>query len=160
LSAALVADPYPGPRDGWDFSGGLLDAYEQNPLLASGVILAGADKADAAAVLTAEEVAGLDLRGADLVVLSADESARGVGGPWQSPTGLARAFHEAGARSVLANLWRIDGEAARVLMTNFYDGLWRKKLSRLEALRQAQLFVIRNPGKVRPGAKVSRPLWW
>jgi CHAT domain-containing protein len=142
------------------FRAGSTDVLKRNPLLASGMALAGASKDAETGVLTAEDVAGLDLRGVDLVVLSADESARGVCAGGQGMLGLVSAFHEAGARNVLGNLWRIDGEAAKMLVTRFYDGLWRKKLPKLEALRQAQLFVIRNPGKVRPGAKASPPLWW
>jgi CHAT domain-containing protein len=58
--------------------------------------------------------------------------------------GLQRAFQVAGARSVVAALWTIDGEAGRQLMIDFYDNLWGKKMSRVEALRAAQLAMLRE----------------
>jgi CHAT domain-containing protein len=58
--------------------------------------------------------------------------------------GLQRAFQIAGARSVVATLWRISDDASRALMIDFYDNLWQKKMSKLEALRQAQLKMLRT----------------
>jgi CHAT domain-containing protein len=43
-------------------------------------------------------------------------------------------------------------------MEEFYANLWHKKLPRLEALRQAQLTVLRNPGRVRQRRDELRPL--
>jgi len=133
------------------------------PLLHSGVALAGAarktedagpgapgslpDRKDG--ILTAEEVQSLDLRGTDLVVLSACETGLGLGEYGQGVQGLQRAFQAAGARSVVASLWRVDDAATTVLMEQFYTNLWSKKLPKLEALRQAQLTVLNDPGLVR-----------
>ncbi len=63
--------------------------------------------------------------------------------------GLQRAFQAAGARAVVASLWRVDDAATTVLMEQFYSNLWNKKLPKLEALRQAQLAVLNDPGLVR-----------
>jgi CHAT domain-containing protein len=64
---------------------------------------------------------------------------------------------------VISSIWRIDDEAAKVLMIHFYEQMWRKKLPAREALRQAQLYVLRNPKKVHGNVKApagSPPLWW
>ena len=62
--------------------------------------------------------------------------------------GLQRAFHAAGAHNIIASLWKVDDDATRTLMEEFYKNLWEKKFSKLEALRQAQLTIFRryNPG--------------
>jgi CHAT domain-containing protein len=62
--------------------------------------------------------------------------------------GLQRAFQAAGARAVVASLWKVDDAATGVLMERFYTNLWTKQLPKLEALRQAQLAVLNDPGLV------------
>jgi CHAT domain-containing protein len=62
--------------------------------------------------------------------------------------GLQRAFHEAGARHVLASSWSVSDAATSVLMEEFCDRLWSKNLPPLEALRQAQLVVLKDPKRV------------
>jgi tetratricopeptide (TPR) repeat protein len=137
-------------------------AFELTPLLRSGLVLAGGGRgpgeapADASAdvppredgILTAEEVEALDLRGCDLVVLSACETGLGQAEAGQGVLGLQRAFQAAGARAVVASLWKVDDAATGVLMEWFYSNLWMKKLPKLEALRQAQLAVLNDPGLV------------
>jgi CHAT domain-containing protein len=139
------------------------------PLLRSGLALAGAervlggtddssstDPAREDGLLTAEEVAALDLRGADLVVLSACETALGDVVSGEGVLGLGRAFQAAGAKSVVASLWRVSDAATSLLMEEFYCNLLQKKLPKLEALRQAQIFVLRNPQGVRNRAAELR----
>ena len=137
-------------------------AFALTPLLRSGVVLAGGGRdpdaapADAAAdtppredgILTAEEVQALDLRGTELVVLSACETGLGALEHGQGVLGLQRAFQAAGARAVAASLWKVDDAATGALMERFYTNLWTKKLPKLEALRQAQLAVLNDPGVV------------
>jgi CHAT domain-containing protein len=107
--------------------------------------------------LTAEEVISLDLRGTDLVVLSACESGLGRKAEGEGVLGLQRAFHLAGSRTVVASLWSVSDPATSVLMEQFYSRLWgEKKVSRLEALRQAQLFVLHNPKVVLARAEELR----
>ena len=131
------------------------DALALVPLLHSGLVLAGAARASkpdeamtADGILTAEEVAALDLRGTELVVLSACETALGPVECGEGVLGLQRAFHAAGARALVASLWKVDDAATSVLMEEFYTNLWQKKLSRLEALRQAQLTLLNHPERV------------
>ena len=44
----------------------------------------------------------------------------------------------------MATLWKVSDEASRTLMIDFYENLWQKKMSRVEALRQAQLKMLRE----------------
>lgn len=132
------------------------DALALTPLLHSGLLLAGAAKAGGApagsedGVLTAEEVAALDLGGMDLAVLSACDTGLGKTEPGQGVLGLQRALHGAGVRSAVASLWKVDDAATALLMEEFYANLWRRRLPKLEALRQAQLAVLRAPERLPP----------
>jgi CHAT domain-containing protein/tetratricopeptide (TPR) repeat protein len=132
-----------GPR-----GGAAEQTFARNPLLLSGLVLARANVDAERGRLTAEEVASLDLRGTELVVLSACQTGLGqlVGG--EGMLGLQRAFQAAGARSLVASLWNVSDAATSVLMEEFYQNLWQKKMTRLEALRRAQLTVLKFPRKV------------
>jgi CHAT domain-containing protein len=127
--------------------------YARNPFLASGLVLAGANRAPDRGTLTAEEVRLLDLRGCELAVLSACDTGLGKVEGVEGVLGLQRAFQMAGARTLVASLWKVNDAGTSVLMEEFYANLWAKKMTKLEALRRAQLFVLRNPGKVRARAK-------
>jgi CHAT domain-containing protein len=122
-----------------------------HPGLLSGLVLAGANRpaqpGQDDGILTALEVAQLDLGHVDLATLSACETGLGKWAAGEGLLGLQRAFQVAGARSVVATLWTIDDEAGRQLMIDFYDNLWGKKMSRVEALRAAQLTMLREGGK-------------
>jgi CHAT domain-containing protein/tetratricopeptide (TPR) repeat protein len=122
-----------------------------HPGLLSGIVLAGANKASvgSAGVLTALDVAEMGLERCDLVVLSACETGLGERAGGEGVLGLQRAFQVAGARSVVASLWEVPDEATRALMVRFYEKLWdrKKPLPRLEALRQAQLLMLREGRK-------------
>jgi len=93
-------------------------------------------------LLQAFEVLRLDLH-ADLVVLSACETAIGRQVAGEGVIGLPRAFFYAGARSVAVSLWRAPDDATARLMTSFYGHLERG-LDKAEALRQAKLERIRE----------------
>ncbi len=126
------------------------------PLLRCGLALAGANRPPnpssperSPGVLTGEGVEGLDLRGCELAVLSACQTGRGDLAAGEGVLGLQRAFHAAGARGLACSLWSVNDAATAVLMEEFYANLWGKKLSRLEALRRAQLTVMKDPARVR-----------
>jgi CHAT domain-containing protein/tetratricopeptide (TPR) repeat protein len=147
-----------------------------HPGLLSGLVLAGANRPVATnlddGILTALEVAELDLSGVELAVLSACETGLGETAGGEGLLGLQRAFQTAGARSVVASLWQVDDEATRKLMVRFYENLWRTKepLGKLAALREAQLWMLREGvkrGLVRltekeasPGPKRTPPYYW
>jgi CHAT domain-containing protein len=93
---------------------------------------------------------------ANLVTLSTCDSARGRSLPGEGAMSLARAFHGAGARSVISALWAIDDRATAALMTALYEGL-RAGLPKDEALRQAQLRLLRGE---QGRAKWAKPVFW
>jgi CHAT domain-containing protein len=69
-------------------------------------------------VLTAEEVQNLDLRGCELVVLSACETGRGKDVNLEGVLGLRRAFQASGAKSLVVRLWNVSDAATSVLIGN------------------------------------------
>ena len=125
------------------------------PGLLSGLVWAGAahpprDKLSGvedlgSCLMTAEEVASIDLKGCELAVLSACETGLGATAGGEGVKGLQSAFHSAGCRTVVASLWRVDDAATRSLMSRFYANLWQKKQPAIEALRNAQLGVLDDP---------------
>jgi CHAT domain-containing protein len=91
-----------------------------------------------------------NLRKMNLAVLSACETGPGESAGGEGVYGLVRAFHIAGTRNVAASLWKVEDEATAALMVLFYRHLWsRKPLPPVEALRQAQLALYRNPQHVK-----------
>jgi CHAT domain-containing protein len=117
-----------------------------DPLLRSGLVLAGAlapaANSDSAgttlnrALVTALELAGLDLWGTQLVVLSACDTGRGDVKLGQGVYGLRRALVVAGAETVVMSLWRVDDETTQLLMEAYYRNLLSGR-GRTAALRQA-----------------------
>jgi CHAT domain-containing protein/tetratricopeptide (TPR) repeat protein len=134
-------------------------ARVDNPFLRSGLALAGANTwlsggiLPAAAedgLLTAEDVAGLDLVGTDLVVLSACSTGLGDVQAGEGVFGLRRAFAIAGARCLVLSLWRVPDQQTQELMLAFYRCLLDGE-ARPDALRTAQLVIK---------AKYRDPLSW
>ena len=78
---------------------------------------------------------------ADLVVLSACNTALGKEIKGEGLIGLTRGFMYAGAGGVAASLWKVDDEATAALMTRFYEGMFRKGLTPSAAMREAQLWM-------------------
>lgn len=82
--------------------------------------------------------------GADLVVLSACQTALGQEIKGEGIVGLTRGFMYAGAPRVVASLWRIDDRATAELMKRFYAGMLREKLRPAAALREAQVSMLKE----------------
>ena len=124
----------------------------QHPDLLSGLVFAGANHEPVGGandgILTAAEVHSLDLRGVDLAVLSACETGLGQSAGGKGIIGLQRAFQLAGVHTTITSLWQVDDAATRALMVEFYRNLFEKKLSKLESLRQAQIWMLNNPSVI------------
>jgi CHAT domain-containing protein len=127
----------------------------ENPLLRSGVALAGANLRHDAhdtrddGILTAMEASGLNLWGTKLVTLSACDTGIGEVRNGEGVYGLRRAFVLAGAETLVMSLWPVSDSIARETMTAYYTGL-RAGLGRGEALRQAKLSMLKRQGRRHP----------
>lgn len=111
------------------------------------LIFAGAS--DAAATLTAREIANIDLRGTQLIVLSACDTGIGEVDQSEGIYGLRRALAIAGAQTQLVSLWKIDDIATGQLMDRYYGNL-RRQVGRAEALRHAQMDMMRDGQHAHP----------
>ena len=125
----------------------------ENPLLRSGLALAGANARRSGdsddGILTAAEAAQLDLRGTQLVVLSACETGLGQVEEGEGVYGLRRALVLAGAQAQLVSLWKVADAQTQALMVDYYQRLLKGE-GRSAALREAQKAMIANPATQHP----------
>jgi CHAT domain-containing protein len=155
--AATAGSPAAGLGGPISAPGGptLSSEARENPLLRSGLALAGANQlisGDDDGILTAMEAAGLDLWGTQLVVLSACETGVGKVTNGDGVYGLRRALVIAGAESLVMSLWQVDDAATRDLMAGYYARLAAGK-PRSSALREVQLEIQGKP-------KYAHPYYW
>lgn len=113
--------------------------FLQNPLLRSGLVLAGAglslkgeNRSKEDGIVTSQEISFLSLENTQLVTLSACETGLGEIANGEGVMGLQRAFLLAGADAVLISLWEVDDFATKSLMTNLYRN-WLQDQSTLRA---------------------------
>jgi CHAT domain-containing protein/Tfp pilus assembly protein PilF len=151
--------PAPAPRATPAGPGGgpapSMEPTQENPLLRSGLALAGANKLESGeedGIVTAMEASGLDLWGTKLVVLSACETGVGKVTNGEGVYGLRRALVIAGAESMVMTLWQVDDLATRDLMAGYYKRLEAGK-GRSSALRDVQL-------EISGQAKYAHPYYW
>jgi CHAT domain-containing protein len=62
----------------------------------------------------------------------------------------------AGARTTVATLWSVPDQKTSQLMERFFDNLWNRKMSKVEALREAQIWLMRGGGS---GQRIA-PYYW
>ena len=134
----------------------------ENPFLRAGLALAGANNSLAQegateGILTAEKILGLNLRGTDMVVMSACETGMGDVKNGEGVYGLRRAFTQAGAKSLVMSMWEVPDVETKELMVSFYKNLQSGKMNRAEALRNAAL-KQRQTVKTRYGN--DNPYYW
>jgi CHAT domain-containing protein len=134
-----------------------------NPLLLAGFALTGANRRAAAGpqvedgILTAEEIAALDLRSVEWAVLSGCDTGVGEVLPGEGVFGLRRAFQLAGARTVIMSLWPVDDEDTRRWMTGVYERRFAAGAATTEAVRESTLEQLRR--RRRTGSS-THPFYW
>ena len=135
------------------------DNAKDNVLLRSGLMLTGASEADQLkagldssnnGIMTSYEAMNLDLKGTNLVVLSACETGLGEIKAGEGVYGLQRAFLVAGAEAIVMSLWKVDDAATQQLMNNFYAN-WIKMGDKQKAFKQAQVQLM---------TKFKDPYFW
>jgi CHAT domain-containing protein/tetratricopeptide (TPR) repeat protein len=142
--------------------GDIPQAIEDSPLLFSGLAFAGANRRASAVeggedgILTAEEIASLDLSGVEWAVLSGCESGMGRWEAGEGVLGLRRAFEVAGAHTLIMSLWQVEDGATRSWMKRLYKARLAG-LSTAEALRRASLEVLQAR---RRAHKDTHPFYW
>ena len=128
---------------------GLLFAGANNALQGQDIPL-GADDG----ILSAQEISRMDLRGVDLVVLSACKTGNGDINQGEGVFGLQRGFKKAGVQTIVMSLWEVADEATQILMTAFYDKLLQGQ-SKRDAFHNAQqhLRTVEN-------GRYNEPQFW
>ena len=96
----------------------------------------------------------MDLRGLDLVVLSACQTGLGDISQGEGVFGLQRGFKKAGANSILMSLWEVNDEATQILMTQFYKNFVSGQ-SKRQSLQSAQRYL-----REYSAGKYNKPKYW
>jgi CHAT domain-containing protein len=140
-----------------------LPATAENPLLLSGLAFAGANRRTLAkpdesdGILTAEEIAGINLDGVDWAVLSACDTGVGEIKIGEGVFGLRRAFQLAGAKTVIMSLWSVEDETTRQWMSTLYGEHFLGRKDTGESVRAASLQVLRQR---RAKHQSTHPFYW
>ena len=152
----LATSTSPGPRTRKRIA-------TENPLLLSGLALAGANRRitsasdDEDGILTAEEVASLNLRGVEWAVLSACDTGLGTIAAGEGVIGLRRAFQIAGVKTVMMSLWPVGDRTA----SQWSELLYRARLSEgLDSATSAWLATRRLLESRRLRRQSTNPFYW
>lgn len=140
-----------------------LPASAENPLLLSGLAFAGANRRNLTeqnetdGILTAEEIAGINLDGVDWAVLSACDTGVGEIKVGEGVFGLRRAFQVAGAKTVIMSLWPIEDETTRQWMGTLYREHFLNGNDTAKSVRAASLQILRQR---RAEHQSTHPFYW
>jgi CHAT domain-containing protein/Tfp pilus assembly protein PilF len=148
----FLEDPEGAARDKTRSAMSQASMVPENPLLRSGLALSGANvhkSGDENGILTALQASGLNLWGTKLVTLSACDTGIGEVKDGEGVYGLRRAFFLAGTQSLVMSLWPVSDAVTREMMVDYYIGL-KHGLGRGEALRQAELAMLKRKGRQHP----------
>jgi tetratricopeptide (TPR) repeat protein len=135
----------------------------ENPLLLSGLAFAGANRRAAAkpeesdGILTAEEIAGINLEGVDWAVLSACDTGLGEIKVGEGVFGLRRAFQVAGAKTVIMSLWPIEDQTTKEWMGTLYREHFRHGKDTSQSMRAASLRILKQR---REKGRSTSPFYW
>ena len=129
-----------------------LSPYSLTGIALTGANLPADELGHREGILTAQEIAHLDLSACYLTTLSACETSLGVRQAGSGLASLRQAFHAAGARFVLATLWKVDDKVAADLMIDFYTRVWKKGQDPHSALRAAKTRVDKRGALFRDWA--------
>jgi len=128
-----------------------------NPLMHSGLVFAGANKTRNDSILTAQQIASIDLKGVDWAVLSACDTGGGELKDGEGVLGLERAFRVAGANSVIMALWPIDDQVTREFMRNLYDQRFAHRATTADAVWTAARKLLKDR---QAAGKSTHPWYW
>jgi CHAT domain-containing protein len=128
-----------------------------NPLLHSGLVFAGGSHGGAQSILTAQQIASLDLSGVDWAVLSACNTGNGELRDGEGVLGLQRAFRVAGAHSIIMTLWPVDDDVTRQFMHKLYAERLGLHASTADAVwTSARKLLLER----RAAGKSTHPWYW
>jgi CHAT domain-containing protein len=142
---------------------GVATTAPENPPLLAGLAFAGANQRDALGpeeedgILTAEEIATMDLAGVELAILSACDTGVGKVQVGEGVVGLSRAFQVAGVRTVIMSLRAVDDRASEEFMTILHEEHLKNGVTPEEAVTQASLRLLEN--RKRLGLS-THPFYW
>jgi CHAT domain-containing protein len=128
-----------------------------NPLLHSGLVFAGANKSRNASILTAQQIASLDLNGVDWAVLSACNTGNGELKDGEGVLGLERSFRVAGAKSVVMALWPVDDQVTREFMRNLYAERFGRHATTADSVWNAARELLKER---QAAGKPTHPWYW
>lgn len=135
---------------------GYSDAMQLSGLIMSGGNLAWTGKKVPEGVLdgvlTANNIACMNLKGVDLLVLSACQTGRGRVTP-EGLYGLQRAFKKAGVQTMVVSLWSVNDKSTKEFMIKFYEELTLNKWDKRKAFEKAKAYI-------RSKKEYSSPYYW
>lgn len=161
IKAALIAQQRGDPTASGQRSLSIGDA-----VLANGLALAGANSGAVGAgddgILTALELSMMDLHNVEVAVLSGCETGLGEALGGEGSFGMQRTLQIAGVGSTVCSLWTVSDAKTNLLMQRFYANLWDEKLPKLEALREAQIWLLNGGNEKSADGKPQRlsPHYW